>query len=207
MGRYVGPKCRLCRREGVKLFLRGDRCYSPQCPIAKRPQAPGQHGRFRRRATPYALRIREKQKLKRIYGVREAQFRRYVEAGKKWKGVTGEAILKTLERRLDNVVYRAGFAHSRAQARQLVSHGHLLVNGRRATIPSHLLDEGDIVEVKPQSRDRLRPLIKEAAERRPLPSWITRDLEGLRIQVAAEPAVDEIEQSIKTDLIVEFYSR
>lgn len=130
-----------------------------------------------------------------------------MEAGKKWKGVTGEAILKTLERRLDNVVYRAGFAHSRAQARQLVSHGHLLVNGRRATIPSHLLDEGDIVEVKPQSRDRLRPLIKEAAERRPVPSWITRDLEGLRIQVAAEPAVDEIEQSIKTDLIVEFYSR
>ncbi len=207
MGRYVGPKCRLCRREGGKLFLRGDRCYSAQCPVAKRPQVPGQHSRFRRRATPYALRIREKQKLKRIYGVREAQFRRYVEAGKKWKGVTGEAILKQLERRLDNVLYRAGFAHSRNQARQLVSHGHLLVNGRRATIPSHLLDEGDIVEVKPQSRERLRPLVKEASERRPVPSWITRDFEGLRIQVVSEPTVDEIEQSIKTDLIVEFYSR
>lgn len=207
MGKYVGPKCRLCRREGGKLFLRGDRCYSAQCPVAKRPQVPGQHSRFRRRATPYALRIREKQKLKRIYGVREAQFRRYVEAGKKSKGVTGEAILKQLERRLDNVVYRAGFAHSRNHARQLVSHGHLLVNGRRATIPSHLLKEGDIVEVKPRSRDRLRPLVKEAAERRPVPGWITRDLEGLRIQMASEPTVDEIEQSIKTDLIVEFYSR
>lgn len=207
MGKYVGPKCRLCRREGGKLFLRGDRCYSAQCPVAKRPQVPGQHSRFRRRATPYALRIREKQKLKRIYGVREAQFRRYVEAGKKWKGVTGEAILKQLERRLDNVVYRAGFARSRNHARQLVSHGHLLVNGRRATIPSHLLKEGDIVEVKPRSRDRLRPLVKETAERRPVPSWITRDLEGLRIQMASEPTVDEIERSVKTDLIVEFYSR
>ncbi|QAA76460.1 MAG: SSU ribosomal protein S4p (S9e) [Candidatus Bipolaricaulis sibiricus] len=207
MGRYAGPKCRACRREGVKLFLRGDRCYSAQCPVSKRPQVPGQHSRFRRRATPYAIRIREKQKLKRIYGVREAQFRRYVEAGKKWKGVTGEAILKQLERRLDNVVYRAGFAHSRNQARQIVGHGHILVNGRPANIASHLLSEGDIVEVKPQSRDKLRPQIKEAAERRPVPSWVTRDLEGLRIQVAAEPNVEEIEQSVKMNLIVEFYSR
>lgn len=207
MGRYAGPKCRVCRREGGKLFLRGDRCYTAQCPVAKRPQVPGQHSRSRRRATPYATRIREKQKLKRIYGVREAQFRRYVEAGKKWKGVTGEAILKQLERRLDNVVYRAGFAHSRNQARQLVSHGHILVNGRRADIASLLVGEGDIVEVRPQSRDKLRPLIKEAVERRPLPTWMTRDLEGLRIQVTADPRVEEVEQSIKMNLIVEFYSR
>ncbi|GAB4308139.1 MAG: 30S ribosomal protein S4 [Candidatus Bipolaricaulota bacterium] len=207
MGRYAGPKCRICRREGVKLFLRGDRCYSAQCPVAKRPQVPGQHSRFRRRATPYAIRIREKQKLKRIYGVREAQFRRYVEAGKKWKGVTGEAILKSLEKRLDNVVYRAGFAHSRHQARQLVGHGHFLVNGRLTDIASYAVAEGDIVEVKPQSRDKLRPQIKAASERRPVPSWLTRDLEGLRIQVNAEPSVDELEQSIKMNLIVEFYSR
>lgn len=207
MGRYAGPKCRICRREGVKLFLRGDRCYSAQCPVAKRPQVPGQHIRFRRRATPYAIRIREKQKLKRIYGVREAQFRRYVAAGKKWKGVTGEAILKSLEKRLDNVVYRAGFAHSRNQARQLVGHGHFLVNGRLTDVTSYAVEEGDIVEVKPQSRDKLRPQIKAASERRPVPSWLARDLEGLRIQVNAEPSVEELEQSIKMNLIVEFYSR
>lgn len=207
MGRYAGPKCRLCRREGVKLFLRGDRCYSGKCPVSKRPQVPGQHSRFRRRASPYAIRIREKQKLKRIYGVREAQFRRYVEAGKKWKGVTGEAILKSLEQRLDNVVYRAGFAHSRDHARQIVGHGHFLVNGRPANIASHALGEGNIVEVKPQSRDKLREQIKASVERRPLPSWLTRDLEGLRIQVTAEPSVEELEQSIKMNLIVEFYSR
>ncbi len=207
MGRYAGPKCRLCRREGVKLFLRGDRCYSGKCPVSKRPQVPGQHSRFRRRASPYAIRIREKQKLKRIYGVREAQFRRYVEAGKKWKGVTGEAILKSLEQRLDNVVYRAGFAHSRDHARQIVGHGHFLVNGRPANIASHALGEGNIVEVKPQSRDKLREQIKASVERRPLPGWLTRDLEGLRIQVTAEPSVEELEQSIKMNLIVEFYSR
>ncbi|MBC7093048.1 MAG: 30S ribosomal protein S4 [Candidatus Acetothermia bacterium] len=207
MGRYVGPKCKVCRREGVKLFLRGDRCYTGKCPIGRRPQAPGQHGRFRRRATPYALRIREKQKLKRIYGVREAQFRRYVEAAKKWKGVTGEALLKFLERRLDNVVYRTGFAPSRDQARQLVSHGHFAVNGRPTNIPSYLVREGDIVEVKAESRDKLRELVKAAAERRPVPSWLTRDLEGLRIQVAAEPNLEELDQSIDTSLIVEFYSR
>ncbi|HAZ31049.1 TPA: 30S ribosomal protein S4 [Candidatus Acetothermia bacterium] len=207
MGRHTGPKCRLCRREGVKLLLRGDRCYSANCPVSRRAQAPGQHSRSRRRATPYALRIREKQKLKRIYGVREAQFRRYVEAGKKWKGVTGEAILRSLEQRLDNIVYRAGFAHSRDHARQIVGHGHFLVNGGRATIPSHLLGEGDIAEVRPQSRDKLREQIKASAERRPVPAWLTRDLEGLRIQVAAEPRVEDLEQSVKMNLIVEFYSR
>ncbi len=207
MGRYVGPKCRMCRREGVKLFLRGDRCYSAQCPVARRPQVPGQHSRFRRRATPYALRIREKQKLKKMYGVREAQFRRYVEAGKKWKGVTGEAILKQLEKRLDNVVYRAGFANSRNQARQLVGHGHFLVNGQPTDVASYLAEEGDIIELKAQSRDKMRSQIKAAAERRPVPGWLIRDLEGLRIQVNAEPSVEELEQSVKMNLIVEFYSR
>jgi len=207
MGRYTGSKCRLCRREGVKLFLKGDRCYSDRCALSKRPYAPGQHGRFRRRATQFAIHLREKQKAKRIYGVREGQFRRYVEMAKERKGVTGEALLKILERRLDNVVYRAGFAHSRDQARQLVNHGHFRVNGRPLNIPSYLVREGDLVEVRPQSRDKLRELIKGASERRPLPSWLNRDLEALRIQVASEPSVEDLDQSIQTSLIVEFYSR
>ncbi|MCD5409106.1 30S ribosomal protein S4 [Candidatus Bipolaricaulota bacterium] len=207
MGRYTGSKCRLCRREGVKLFLKGDRCYSPKCALSKRPYAPGQHGRFRRRATQFAIHLREKQKAKRIYGVREGQFRRYVEMAKKRKGVTGEALLKILERRLDNVVYRAGLAYSRDQARQLISHGHFLVNGRPLNVPSYLVKEGDLIEVRPQSKDKLRELIKAAVERKPLPSWLSRDLEALRIQVASEPSVEELDQSIETSLIVEFYSR
>jgi len=207
MGRYIGSKCRLCRREGVKLFLKGDRCYSDKCAMSRRPFPPGQHGRYRRRATQFAIHLREKQKAKRIYGVREAQFRRYVGMAKKKKGVTGESLLKILERRLDNVVYRAGFAFSRDQARQLITHGHFLVNGRHLNIPSYLVREGDLVEVKPESRDKLRELIKGAAERRPLPSWLTRDLEALRIQVTAEPNLEDLDQSIETSLIVEFYSR
>jgi len=207
MGRYTGPKCRLCRREGVKLFLKGDRCFSPKCALSKRPYAPGQHGRYRRRATQFAIHLREKQKAKRIYGVREAQFRRYVELAKKKKGVTGEALLKILERRLDNVVYRAGFAYSRDQARQLVSHGHFLVNGRHLNVPSYLVKEGDSVEVRPQSKDKLRELVKAASERRSPPSWLQRDLETLRIQVTSEPQLEDLDQSIETSLIVEFYSR
>jgi len=191
----------------VKLFLKGDRCYSDKCALSRRPYAPGQHGRFRRRATQFAIHLREKQKAKRIYGVREGQFRRYVELAKKRKGVTGEALLKILERRLDNVVYRAGFAYSRDQARQLVSHGHFLVNGRHLDIPSYLVREGDMVEVRPQSKEKLRELVKGASERRPLPGWLSRDLEALRIQVASEPQVEELDQSIETSLIVEFYSR
>ncbi len=207
MGRYTGPKCRLCRREGVKLFLKGDKCYTDKCPLNKRPYAPGQHGRYRRRTTQFALHLREKQKAKRIYGVRESQFRRYVDMAKKRKGVTGESLLKILERRLDNVVYRAGFAYSRDQARQLVSHGHFLVNGRHLNIPSYLVKEGDLVEVRPQSKDKLRELVKAASERHPVPSWLNRDLETLRIQVASEPNLEELDQSIETSLIVEFYSR
>lgn len=207
MGKYRGPRCRQCRREGVKLFLRGDRCFSPKCALSRRPAVPGQHGRFRRRMTLYALRLREKQKLKKIYGVREEQFRRYVEWAKEFKGVTGEALLKFLERRLDNLVYRAGFAVSRAQARQLVSHGHFLVNGRLTNIPSYLVEEGDLIEVKPQSKEKLRPMLKDIADRRSLPTWLTRDLEGLRVQVNAEPNLEELEHAVDTSLIVEYYSR
>ncbi|RLE31220.1 30S ribosomal protein S4 [Candidatus Acetothermia bacterium] len=207
MGRYTGPKCRLCRREGTKLFLKGDRCYSDKCAMNRRPFPPGQHGRFRRRLTGYAIRLREKQKLKRIYGIREEQFRRYIEEAQKVKGRTGTALLRILEERLDNVVYRAGFASSRAQARQLVSHGHFLVNGRVTDIPSYRVEPGDVIEVKPQSKDKLRELIKGTAEKRNLPSWLARDLESLRIQVTAEPAEEDLDKSIDTNLIVEFYSR
>ncbi len=207
MGRYTGPKCRLCRREGTKLFLKGDRCYSDKCAMNRRPYPPGQHGRYRRRLTGYAIRLREKQKLKRIYGLREEQFRRYIEEAQKVKGRTGTALLRILEERLDNVVYRAGFAVSRDQARQLVSHGHFLVNGRVTDIPSYRVEPGDVIEVKPQSKDKLRELIKEAAEKRNLPSWLTRDLENLRIQVTAEPAEEDLDKSIDMNLIVEFYSR
>jgi len=207
MGRYTGPKCRLCRREGTKLFLKGDRCYSDKCAMNRRPFPPGQHGRFRRRLTGYAIRLREKQKLKRIYGIREEQFRRYIEEAQKVKGRTGTALLRILEERLDNVVYRAGFASSRAQARQLVSHGHFLVNGRVTDIPSYRVEPGDVIEVKPQSKDKLRELIKGTAEKRNLPSWLSRDLENLRIQVNSEPAEEDLDKSIDTNLIVEFYSR
>lgn len=207
MGRYTGPRCRLCRREGTKLFLKGDRCYSDKCPMNRRPYPPGQHGRFRRRLTGYAIRLREKQKLRRIYGVREEQFRRYIEEAQRVKGRTGTALLRILEERLDNVVYRAGFAASRAQARQLVSHGHFLVNGRVTDIPSYRVEPGDVIEVKPQSKDKLRELIKETAEKRNVPGWLARDLEGLKIQVTSEPPEEELDKSIDTNLIVEFYSR
>jgi len=173
----------------------------------RRPYPPGQHGRHRRRLTGYAIRLREKQKLRRIYGLQEEQFRRYVEEAQKVKGRTGTALLKLLEQRLDNVVYRAGFAASRAQARQLVSHGHFLVNGRVTDIPSYRVEPGDVIEVKPQSREKLRELIKESFGKRSVPSWITADLENLRIQVNAEPPEEELDKSIDTNLIVEFYSR
>ncbi len=207
MGRYTGPRCKLCRREGVKLFLKGDRCYSDKCAMNRRPFPPGQHGRFRRRLTGYAIRLREKQKLKRIYGLREEQFRRYVEEAQSVKGKTGTALLRILEERLDNVIYRAGFADSRAQARQLVSHGHFMVDGRVVNIPSYRVEPGEVIEVKPQSKDKLRELIKAAAEKRTPPSWLSRDLESLKIQVLSEPAEEDLDKSIDTNLIAEFYSR
>ncbi len=207
MGRYTGPRCRLCRREGVKLFLKGDRCYTDKCAMNRRPFPPGQHGRYRRRLTGYAIRLREKQKLKRIYGLREEQFRRYVEEAQSVKGRTGTALLRILEERLDNVIYRAGFAASRAQARQLVSHGHFMIDGRVVDIPSYRVEPGEVIEVKPQSKDKLRELIKETAEKRTPPSWLSRDLENLRIQVLSEPAEEDLDKTIDTNLIAEFYSR
>jgi len=148
MAKYTGSVCRLCRREGVKLYLKGDRCYSDKCAIARRPSAPGQHGQVKKKASEYGIQLREKQKARRIYGVLEKQFARYFEMAERMKGITGENLLQILERRLDNVVYRLGFASSRAQARQLVRHGHITVNGKRVNIPSYITNVGDVIAVK-----------------------------------------------------------
>lgn len=208
MARYTGPVCRLCRREGVKLFLKGHRCYTPKCPIEKRAYAPGQHGQTRRKLSEYGIHLREKQKARRIYGVLERQFRRYFEKASKAKGVTGEALLQLLERRLDNVVFRLGFASSRPQARQLVRHGHFEVNGRRVNIPSFLVREGDVIAVREASRSK--QLFKDLAEEgrtRKVPEWLSADHDQMRGTVLRLPRREEIDTQVQEHLIVEHYSR
>ncbi|MBI1743515.1 30S ribosomal protein S4 [Candidatus Acetothermia bacterium] len=205
MGRNIEAKCRLCRREGEKLFLKGDKCYTEKCPVEKRPYPPGMH-RTWGKLQQYGIHLREKQKLKRTYGLREEQFRRYVERAKKIKGVTGDYILELLERRLDNVVYRAGLATSRDHARQLVSHGHFMVNERSVNIPSFLVRTGDVVQVKQQSMAKAGIKSMLGAEQRGRkPSWI--DSGNGTIKMLDKPNPQEIEQKIQMHLIVEFYSR
>jgi len=207
MGRYTGPKCRLCRREGEKLFLKGAKCYSDKCPVTRRRFPPGSQGsRRRRRMSQYGLRLREKQKVRRIYGIRERQFRQYVEAAQKFKGVTGDMLLTLLERRLDNSLYRGGLASSRDQARQLVNHGHVWVNGRRVDIPSFLVKPGDAIEFKENSRGKkgLKAIMEENSKS-DVPEWLERANGQLRI--LEQPITDEIEQDLKMNLIVEYYSR
>lgn len=211
MGRYRGPVCRLCRREGEKLFLKGERCYTPKCAIERRGYAPGMHGRrgqFRRRVSDYGLQLREKQKTKRIYGVMERQFRRYFQQALKHKGMTGANLLQTLERRLDNVVYRLGLADSRAQARQLVNHGHITVNGRKMSIPSYLVQAGDVVGVRERSRrnGHFRDLT-ERLDSGTVPAWLQLDPEALEGRVLDLPQRDQIDEPVNEQLIVEFYSR
>lgn len=206
MARYTGPDCRLCRREGIKLFLKGTKCFSNKCPLDKRKSAPGQHGRTQRKLTEYGLRLREKQKLKRIYGVLERQFRRYFEEASKGKGITGERLLQILETRLDNVVYRLGWALSRDQARQLVLHRKILVNGKKVNIPSYNVKVGDVIEVVEKD---LIP-IQEALETFPnkyVPSWLEVDNENLRGRVLRLPTREEIDVPVQEQLVVEFYSR
>jgi len=208
LARYTGPKCRLCRREGTKLFLRGDRCYTDKCAYERRPYAPGQHGRRRKKSTNYEIQLREKQKVKRLYGVLEKQFRKYFEIAEAKKGVTGTNLLRILELRLDNVVYRLGFAHSRNQARQLVRHGHFLVNGRKVDIPSYQVKVNDVIEVKEKSRKI--PVIQEAQEvvdRRGIPRWLELDAENFKGIVKALPERDDITFPINENLIVELYSK
>jgi len=208
LARYTGPVCRLCRRENMKLYLKGDRCYSDKCAYERRNYAPGQHGRTRAKLSDYGLRLREKQKLKRIYRLTETQFKRYFKEAERQKGVTGTNFLILLERRLDNVVYRLGFAQSRAQARQLVRHGHFLVNGKPVDIPSYLLKPGDTVVVHEKSRNIA--VINEALEalpRRGVPPWLELRKEHYEGVFKTFPTREEIDIPVQEQLIVEFYSK
>ncbi len=207
MGRYIGPVCRLCRREGVKLFLKGEKCLT-KCILDRRRQPPGQHGELRRKQTEYGKRLREKQKLRRIYNVREEQFIRYFEMAAKMPGNTGENFLQLLERRLDNVLYRLGFALSRNHARQLITHRHVLVNGQIVNVPSYLVDLGDSISIRPEMRDN--PDVQQALTVRgdwTVPSWLSRDSANLVGRVLSLPSRDQIDVPVDENLVVEFYSR
>jgi small subunit ribosomal protein S4 len=206
MARYTDASCRLCRREGQKLFLKGERCYSTKCALEKRNYAPGQHGQSRKKMSEYGLQLREKQKAKRFYGVLETQFRNLFDKAAKKKGMTGENLLIMLESRLDNVVFRMGFASSRKEARQLVTHGHFTVNGRKVDIPSFEVKAGDVIKVKEKSTSS--PKFKEIKEMTiSVPSWITVDVDKLEGKVVALPKREDIDTPIEEHLIVELYSK
>ena len=207
MATYREAKCRLCRREGAKLFLKGDKCFSGKCPFEKRPVAPGVHGAGRKKISEYGQQLREKQKVKRIYGVQEGQFRAYYEAADRMKGITGENMLSLLERRLDNVVFRMGLGVSRAQARQLVNHGHFTVNGKKVNIPSYIVKEGDIVAVKESKTSNKYFEAIKSAKAANLPKWLEFNPEKLEGKVIALPARDDIDSQIAEHMIVELYSK
>ena len=208
MARYTESKCRLCRREGAKLFLKGDKCYKQTCPFEKRPTAPGQHGAARKKVSEYGLQLREKQKTKRIYGVLEGQFHEYYVKADRMKGITGENMLSLLERRLDNVVYRMGMAESRREARQLVLHGHFRLNGKKATIPSMLLKKGDVITVREESRSsaKIKELI-EGLDSRIAPKWLVVDKENAKATIENLPVREDIDFPFEEQLIVELYSK
>ena len=208
MARYTGADCKLCRREKMKLFLKGSKCDSPKCPIEIRPYPPGEHGRGRPKESEYLVQIREKQKARRIYGVLERQFRNYYKEASRRRGITGENLLQLLESRLDNVVYRAGFAKSRDMARQLVRHGHFLVNGKKVNIPSYRLSENDIVEVRAKAQE-LTPFVVARAEagERQTPAWLEVISDKMRILVHTLPARAQIDTQVQEQLIVEYYSK
>lgn len=207
MARYTGPVCRLCRREGIKLYLKGDRCYSDKCAVDRRAYAPGQHGHSRKqKVSEYGLQLREKQKARRTYGVLENQFRTYFFKADRQKGITGENLLRLLERRLDNVVYRLGLAYSRAEARQLVTHGHFTVNGKKLNIPSYLVRIGEEIAVKDVSSPKFKELA-EVTEHKTSPAWLEKDAAGMRGKVVAYPNREDIDLPLEEHLIVELYSR
>jgi small subunit ribosomal protein S4 len=209
MARYIGPVCKLCRREGGKLYLKGERCFSEKCAVNRRPYPPGQHGQGRIKLSEYALRLREKQKTRRIYGLLEKQFRGYYDHASRMKGRTGEEMLGLLERRLDNVVYRMGFALTRAQGRQLVRHNHVLINGKRVNIPNYCVQPGDKIELREESRKNGFVLAAlAAAEGRPRPSWVEVDREKGAGLVKSLPVRDELtEPMVREQYVVEYYSR
>ena len=208
MAKYTDSKCRLCRREGAKLFLKGDRCYKGTCAFEKRPGAPGVHAGMRKKVSEYGLQLREKQKTKRIYGVLEGQFREYYERADRMKGVTGENMLSLLERRLDNVVFRMGFAASRSQARQLVTHGHFTVNGKGVNIASYQVNAGDVVAVKENKKDnKYFTALKQLEKNASMPKWVDFDPETLTGKVLALPTREDIDSQIAEHMIVELYSK
>ena len=208
MARYTGSVCRLCRREGCKLFLKGEKCYGPKCTMNARPTPPGEHGQARqRKMSEYGLQLREKQKAKRAYGVLESQFHKYFEEADRQKGITGDNLLILLERRLDNVVYRVGFGSSRPMARQLVMHGHIRVNGKKVDIPSYLVKAGDVITIREKTAesDYFKGLREGTGK--VMPSWLTIDAQNLKATVDAMPKREDIDLTIQENLIVEHYSR
>jgi len=208
LARYTESVCRLCRRENLKLFLKGERCYTDKCAIERRNYPPGQHGQGRPKFSEYSIQLREKQKVKRMYGLLEKQFRRTFAEANRIKGITGETLLILLERRLDNVAYRLGFASSRAEARTLVRHGHLLVNGKKVNIPSYTVRAGDVISVKEQSRQMGRVLsAMEGAQRRGVPDWAEVDREAISGRIKILPSRGDITMPINEKLIVELYSK
>ena len=208
MARYTGAVCKMCRREGKKLFLKGDRCYTGKCAIERRSYAPGQHGQNRSKNSEYGLQLRAKQQARRYYGIQEGQFHKYFLMAERKAGVTGTNLLRICESRLDNVVYTLGWASSRAEARQLVTHGHYLVNGKKVDIPSYLLKAGDTVSIKAKSRDSVKiKAVLEANASRPVPEWLDLNAETLEAKVVALPERKQITTPVEEHLIVEFYSK
>ena len=208
MARYRESVCRLCRREGIKLFLKGDRCYSDKCAFERREYAPGDHGQGRKKTSDYGVQLREKQKLKRIYGLLEQQFRSYFQKADRQKGITGTNLLVFLERRLDNMVFRMGFANSRTEARQLVRHNHFTVNGNKVNIPSYLIKAGDVIQVREGSKKIVR--IQEAIDtvaRRGVPQWLELDKDNFKGTVKMLPAREDLTMPVEEQLVVELYSK
>ena len=206
MARYTGPSCRLCRREGKKLFLKGDRCYSDKCAVTRRASVPGQHGKARKKVSEYGVQLRAKQSTRRFYGVLESQFAEYFNMAERKAGMTGENLLRILESRLDNVVYRCGFAASRKEARQLIRHGHYTLNGHKANIPSILVKAGDVLEVKTTDSDKIKAVV-EANASRPKPKWLDVDTAKLTAKVIQLPDREDIDLDVEENLIVELYSK
>jgi small subunit ribosomal protein S4 len=208
MARYTGPVCRICRRHGLKLFLKGERCFGPKCAIERRNYPPGDHGQRRRKLSEYANQLKEKQKARYVYGVLERQFRKHFGEAERRSGVTGANLLRVLESRLDNVVYRLGFADSRKQARQLVRHGHFSLNGRRTDIPSALVKATDVVAVMPKSRESdYFKVVQEGIARKGVPQWLELDVANMSGRVLNLPGRDQIEANVNEQLVVEYYSR
>ena len=208
MARYTGAACKLCRREGKKLFLKGERCYTNKCAVDRRSYAPGQHGQSRKKTSEYGMQLRAKQQARRYYGIQEGQFHKYFLMAERRQGMTGENLLRICESRLDNVVYLLGWASSRAEARQLTTHGHYLVNGKKVDIPSYLLKAGDEVSIRQKSRDSEKfKAVLEANASRPVPEWLDKNAEALSAKVVKRPDREQIEVPVEEHLIVEFYSK